>query len=889
MYASSWKKRVMVKASYYTNQDPEIFRKVFDHSIPLAFEEIVKKYPDRLAVGSTDGGFTYQQLNRAANRIARFILEVAGKTEQPIPLLLHKNHLLMATMLGILKSGNIYVPLAPSDPPARIASILEDCGASLVLTDTDHLAQVSSFILPEIRVINVEEISDAIDDSNLELDIDPDAIAFIIYTSGSGGKPKGVMQTHRNVRHYVNNYAEFISVTPDDRLTLLSPFSHSAVVMDIFSAFLYGASLFPFDVYSSGIGAIRDWLISEQITIYHSVPTLFRAFTDLLEGNEKFPEIRVVDLGGEIVYDTDVDAFRRNFSEGCVFANGLGSTELLVIFRCFIDNEYENTSRIVPIGFPVYGVEYLLLDEQGKDVGGDAVGEIVYTSPALTPGYWNAPELNERLFQSLPGHPGKRWFFSGDLGMQNPDGSLTLLGRKDLQIKVRGFRVELNEIEHVLAKHPAIKQAVVVDRQNAISGTSLFAFIVPHKIQEIDSSDLREFLSATLPEYMIPDQFVILESYPTTATGKLDRNALRGMEIKDKDYKTKSREPKPGMETDLVRIWKAVLGVPQVGVDENFFEIGGNSLIALRLAYDIHKEMGLSLPLTAIFEAPTIEKMAGYLDQSTVDKAWKAVHAVKPTGSKIPLFMVSPTVVDVITYHDLADHLNPEQPLYALYSQRWGNFKELDPHESDIISKFVDEIKKIQPTGPYLLGGYSAGGRAALQIVHQLEAGGDKVGCALIMDTFGPDYPKLLPSVTPRMFNRLKILRRVESYLWKFWILDWAGKRDLILSREKPLTSRVSNWIEKRTGEYRKANARTGSGVRQVDDFPFQQIKSPIVLIRAKRGLMGVQKDHSLGWRQIFGDKLSVVDVPGDHEAILFGPRVVHIGKVIQELLDRAV
>ena len=883
------KKRTMVKARYYTNQDPEVFRKVFDHSIPFAFEKIVKKFADRLVVRSRDGEYTYEQLNRSANRIARFIQECTEKTGQPVPLLLNKNHMLMAAMMGILKSGNVYVPLAPSDPPARIKDVLEDCGASLVLTDGDHLEQVRSFATPGIRIIDVEAISDTIDDSNLMLDIDPDALAFIIYTSGSAGKPKGVMQSHRNIQHFINNYAEFLSVTPDDRLTMLSPFSHSAVVMDIFSAFLYGASLFPFDVYTSGIGAIKDWLIDERITIYHSVPTLFRTFTGLLDGSEKFPDMRVVDMGGEIVYDTDVEAFRRNFWEGCVFANGLGSTELNVIFRCFIDNAYENHSRIVPVGYPVYGVEYLLLDEQGKDAGDNTVGEIVYTSPALTPGYWHLPELNKEAFRSLPGHPGKQWYFTGDLGMRNPDGWLTFLERKDLQIKVRGFRVELTEIELALAKHPAIKQAVVVDRENVTSGTSLVAFILPHKIQEIKSSDLRGFLSNTLPEYMIPDQYVVLEKFPTTATGKLDRIALRGLEIKERGQKAKTREPKPGMETNLVKIWKAVLSMQQVGVDENFFEIGGNSLIALRLAYDIHKELGMDLPLTAIFEAPTIEEMAEYLDQAADGKAWKAVHAVKTTGSKIPLFMVSPTVIDVITYHDLADHLDPEQPLYALYSQRWGSFKELDPNENDAITKFVTEIKKIQPTGPYLLGGYSAGGRAALQIVHQLEATGEKVGLALIMDTFGPDYPKLLPYVSPRMFNLLKIVRRVESYLWKFRILDWAGKCDLILSREKPLTSRVSNWIENRSGEFRKANERTGNVARQVDDFPFQQLKSPIVLIRAKRGLMGVHKDHSLGWWQVFGDNLTVVDVPGDHEAILFGPRIIHIGKVIQELLDRAV
>lgn len=879
----------MVIARYYTNQNPDILKNTRDCPIPENFESIVDRYPHNLAVKVGDSQFTYDALNRLANQVARVIQSHQEGNGKPIAILMQKSCQLIAGMMGILKSGNIYVPLAPSDPPARIKTILEDSGASLILTDNDTIQLVESLITPGMITINTDTIPPDVDDEDLSLLIDPDSLAFIIYTSGSSGKPKGVTQTHRNIQHYVYNYADFINVNPVDRLTMISPFSHSAVVMDIFSALLYGASLFPYDVPSNGIHALKDWLLNEEISIYHSVPTLFRAFTDLQDGFEKFPCIRVVDLGGEIAYNTDLEAFRRIFSEHCVFANGMGSTELTVIFRCFFPKEYKNEDRVLPVGFPVLGVEFKVLDEHGNDVGIGQIGEIIYSSPALSPGYWNLPELNAKVFRSLPDHPGSRWFFSGDLGRRNLDGSLTFLERKDLQIKIRGNRVELAEVEKCILEYDGVKQAVVVDQKHPQAGIALAAFIIPDAGKSIKKEALRDFISSKLPPYMIPDRFFFVERLPSTASGKLDRNSLRTMKLDERTSHDIKRNARPGLESELLKIWKHILDNSEVGVEDDFFEIGGNSLIALRLVYEIRRRTGLIFPLSAIFDALTIEKMAEYLNQSPGERSWNVLNLVKPNGNKIPLFMISPTVIDLITYRNLADHLDKEQPLFALHPLAWRTFRAINPEENEFVDRFVKEIKKIQPTGPYFLGGFSAAGRAALRVVHQLEEQGDEIGFVFMIDTFGPSYPKLLPLVTPKLFNFLKVVRRTESYIWKFLSMDRAGKRDLILSGETPFLTKVSRWFGKRVGEVHDASSEElPQPVKAKDAFPFYEVKSPVTLMRARRGLLGVKRDHSLGWRKVFGDRLTIIDVPGDHESILFGPNVPNISKIIQELIDKA-
>ncbi len=879
----------MVLANYYVDQDPRIFTKEFNQSIPEFFEGVVAQYSNSLAVKSVRGEYSYRSLNNISNQIARVINSKLSTSDKPIAILMHKDHRVMAAMMAVLKSGNFYVPLAASDPSARLVSILDDCQPGLILTDTDHLAQISAIAPPSTAILSIDQVDTGLDDTNLSKSIGPDALAHIIYTSGSSGIPKGVTQTHRNLRHLVNNYAEFISVKPQDRLTWMSPFSHSASVMDIFSALLYGASLFPYDVYSQGVNGIKPWLLDEKITIYHSVPTLYRAFTSQLDGKEKFPDIRVVDMGGETVYAEDVDAYKRNFSDACVFANGMGSTELVVIFRCVVTKAYPNNHKIMPIGYPVYGVDYMLLDENGEEVGEGDVGEIVYTSPALTPGYWHKPEENIQKFRILPGWGDKRWYFTGDLAHKTEEGYLVFSERKDLQIKIRGFRVEPREIELALEEHPSIQQAIVVDYEKQSKVNGLAAFLIPSGQGIPGNQILREYLRHSKPDYMLPEQFYNIEKYPLTATGKLDRNALRTMAAEEFHTNADSRKPKPGLEADLLSLWRSALKNPDVGLEDIFFDLGGDSLIALQLAFQMNKKLGIDLPINFLFQAPTVQDLAKRIQSGAQLSPGIQVHPLKTSGSLTPFFLVSPTVIDVITYYDLARYLDSQQPLYVLYSQVGGGFREIIPNGSEDLENLVSAVKKYQPTGPYLIGGYSAGGRAALNIAHQLEADGNKVDLVLMMDTFAPGYPQLKSWVSPRIFNIFKILRRVQSYMWKFWILDWEGKRKLLLSKEKPLTSRVSDWIGNRANELKKANLKEKHQVGyQSFSGGYEDIHADVALFRAKRGLIGVVKDHSLGWQGVFGERVEVIEVPGDHEAILFGPRIEKIGRLIQSCLVRA-
>jgi len=865
------------------------YERDFNQSIGTCFESQVSRYPDHIAIKTGEDQLTYHQLDQLANIIARKIIPNKKKSHRTISLYMTKNSALIAAMLAVLKTGNIYIPLASSDPAARVKHILEDSQTSLIITDDEHSTKVKTFVSRSIKVLNVDQMAADSDYNSPGTLVEPDEIANIIYTSGSTGKPKGVTQTHRNIQHLVNNYAKFIKVTPQDRMTLFAPFSHSAAVMDIYGALLYGATLLPYDIYSNGIEPIKNWLFKEHITIYHSVPTLFRTIIDILDGSEKFPDLRILDLGGETVYLKDIEAYKKHFSDDCIFTNGFGSTELTVLFQYKADKNYSSKETVFPIGSPVSGVDYLLLDEKGNEVEDNSIGELVYTSSALTPGYWKLPELNKAIFRSMPDHPGKRWIYSGDLVMRNQDGTLTFVERKDFQVKVRGFRVELAEIEHALETHPKIKQAVVVDRSTQSSESNLAAFIVPRSKQVPSAAVLREYLGRFLPDYMLPEYYLSLPSLPYTASGKIDRKALITVEIPKSPQKPPERDPYPGLEEKIVGIWKRVLGTDQVFVNSNFFELGGNSLTALRLAYQVRKDLDIELPLDAIFQTPTIELQAKLLRENGQDKSWNTLIPVKPKGNKTPFFLVSPTVIDVITYRDLAGQLEQEQPLYALYSQKGGAFREINEPIEEEINKFVKEIRQVQSKGPYLIGGYSAGGRAALHIAHKLETEGEIVRRVILLDTFGPGYPERLSWVTPRLFNLFKILRRFESYLWKFWILDWSGKRDLLLSRERPLVSRVSNWIENRTGEFKKAQNRSSNRERAETTFSFDKINATVVLLRAKRGLLGVKKDRSLGWHKVFDRKLVVQEVPGDHEAILFGPRIRKVADLIQEYLNKAM
>lgn len=603
----------------------EFEKREIEQSIPQRFEKIVRLYPDQLAVKTSTHALTYGELNGAANRLAQAILAERGARQEPVALLMEHDAPVVAAILGSLKAGKFYVPLDPALPRARLQYILEDLKASSVVTNHRNLSLAKSLAGTALDVLNNDELGH-LPRTDPVVDLSPRSLSWVIYTSGSTGKPKGVMQTHRNVLHFMMSYTNGLRISPDDRLTLLYSFSVNGGAHDIFAALLNGAALFPLDLKGEGLAGLGSWLKDERITIYHSVPTVFRHFVDSLTGQEKFPHLRVVRLGGEPVHQREVDMFRKHFPDDCILVNRLGSSETGSLRMYFIDKETRTHGNLVPVGYPVPDNEILLLEEDGRPCAGDE-GEIAVKTRYVSPGYWGRPDLTDAVFLPDPAGGEERIYRTGDLGRMLPDGCLLHLGRKEFFVKVRGYRIDIDEIENALRDCAGIKEAVVVARNNNSGDERLIAYYVPTLPPGPDVGELRAFLRASLPEYMIPGAFVTLDSIPLTVTRKIDRKALPDPVTSRPETGTPYAAPTTSTERELAGIWAEVLGVDEIGIHDDFFALGGHSLAAARIISRVIATFQSDLSIKALFDSPTIATMAAVIAGNAQRKASEAdVH-----------------------------------------------------------------------------------------------------------------------------------------------------------------------------------------------------------------------------------------------------------------------
>ena len=719
-----------------TNDFIEFRQEDVEQSIPDRFQQQVDKYPQRLAVKTRTHELTYDALNKAANRVSQAILNLRGEGEEPVALLLEHGTPVLIGIFGVLKTGKIYMPLDSTFPRARIDYILENSQAGLIITNNKNLSLARELSQNKLQLINIDELDAGLSTENPELSISPDASVWILFTSGSTGRPKGTVQNHRNVLHFTMNYTNNYHICADDRHILVYPCSFSGSATDIFAALLNGSSLFPFDLRTEVLSDLVNWLIQERVTIYHSPPTIFRHLLNSFTGDERFPNLRLIDMASEPVHKRDVELYKKHFSPDCIFVNRLGSSELNVIRRYFIDKNTEITGSIVPIGYAVEDTEILLLDDDGKDVGFNKEGEIVIKSRYLSPGYWRQPDITQAKFQPDPEGGDARLYYTGDLGLMLPDGCLLHMGRKDFQVKVRGFRIEVGEIEMALLGHDAIKETAVWVHEEQSGDKRLVGYLVPSGKQMPNVTELRQFLARTLPEYMIPSTFITLDALPLTPNGKLDRLALPSPDTTRPELAGVFVAPRDELEHKLIRIWEEILGVHPIGVKDGFFELGGDSLLAMQMFNQIQNTFGKNLPLAILFQASNVEELASILRQEGWSQPSSLLVTIQSGDSRRPLFCPHGCGCEVLIYKDLARNLGTEQPFYALRAQ--GVYGEKPPRSriEDMAAHYIREIRTIQPEGPYFIGGGGDGGWVAFEMAQQLLAQGQEVPLLIIMDAF---------------------------------------------------------------------------------------------------------------------------------------------------------
>ena len=605
---------IRAKCFHPTGTFIEFAKEEVEQSIPERFEKIVSTYPKHIAVKTRNQQLTYAELNHAANRVAHTILAHRGEGQEPVALLLPKGAPLTVAIFGVLKAGKIYVFLDPTLPHARLSHMLEDARTSLIVTNHDNLGLAKN-LAQQRQWLNIDDLHSSFRAENPCLPLSPDALAYIIYTSGSTGLPKGIVENHRNVMHYIMTETNDLHICAEDRLTFLA-----AQGRDIFRAALNGAAVYPIDIKQEGLTGLARWLIEEEITIYNSVESAFRHFVNTLTGAEQFAHLRLIKLMGETVYRRDVELYRKHFSERCIFVNWYGPNETGLLSHYLVDKNSVITGSVVPVGYAVNDKIIQVLDEDGNEVGYEQIGEIAVQSHYLSPGYWCRDDLTRAAFRISASAETDRCYRTGDLGSMKPDGCLTHLGRKDFQVKIRGNRVEIHEVEMALMELEAVKEAVVVAREDVPGHKRLVAYIVPARAPAPIASALRVALAAKLPDYMIPSAFVFVDSLPLIGIGKVDRRALPDPGHSRPELDTPYVAATTPVEEQLAKIWAEVLSLDQVGIHDNFFDLGGHSLAATRVISQVLKQFQMEVSLQSLFQSPTVAEMAAVITEHQAKK-----------------------------------------------------------------------------------------------------------------------------------------------------------------------------------------------------------------------------------------------------------------------------
>jgi amino acid adenylation domain-containing protein len=799
-----------------------------------------------------------------------------------------------------MKVGRPYVAIDPSASNSYIKFVLEDTGATTLLSDSRNHPRFDQLLGGGVdqQTLNIEDLDDRLSEANPGISVSPDADCILFYTSGSTGRPKGVRKIHRNILHTTAGVTNDLNISANDRISLLVSLSFAASRFGIAGALLNGGTLCPFDIKMHGLGAMLDWLATEGITVFHTLPSTFRSFLQSLEPSTRLQNVRLNVLGGEPLTATDLGLFRRHFSPECILVNTLGATECGVVARYHIQPNDPVNGEQIPVGYPIRDKQVLILDENRAELPPGEVGQIAVRSRFMSPGYWKDEPLTATKFLPDPEGGDERIYLTGDLGKLRADGLLEHLGRSDSQVKIRGYRVEPGQIEAALRELEAVRQAAVVARRSPNGEPWLVGYVVPRGKPGLLVGELRRQLRDELPEYMIPARFVELVELPLTPAGKLDKQALPEPQDDRSVPEADFERPKEGLEAELAVIWEDILAVQPVGRTDDFFDLGGESLLAMRLFARIEKQLGKQLPLASLFRASTLASQATLLAGEAGQADWPNLAPVQTRGSRPAFFCVSPPVVDVLAYRELALEMGLDQPFYALYSHglRRPEGASRVGYEA---ARYLEELRAFQPSGPYYLGGYSNGGRVALEMAHQLIAHGEQVPVLVMLETYGPHYLRRDPRMPLPLYRGLRWLRRAGVRLENFtpwlvgharnlWELDWPGRMAYLSFKLRRRGQWLNRWMRSRDLKLRPAlrdqpwqGAIPGSYL----DYQPPQYGGKVVLFQGDRQPWGIQRDKDMGWHNVLIGEFEIHQVPGDHQSILFGPRLA----VLAEKLTKAL
>jgi len=587
-------------------------------TIHAAVEAQAAKAPDRIAVVSASRSLTYRRLNEEANRLARVLISEAEPEEAPIVVGCSEAAAGVVALLAALKAGRVFVSLDLGDPPARNSSMLQALGAGTIVTDDGGLGLTSALSAGRSRrAINVDALPEDASADDLRLPISADAVARIVLTSGSTAEPKAIIQTHRTTLCGAIAVNNAIQLCSEDRMLV-----GASVFSGIWRPLLVGGAVHVFDFKRDDLNCLRRWIEGSQVSVLRTTPSVFRRLVAALAlratpGGNLLSSLRVIEMMGEPLSWECVRLYQEHSARECILINLLGSKEVLDYRHYYIDHDTAPRDGSVPAGFALGGASVTVVDEHREAVARGRCGEIAVKTRSMSPGYWRRPDLTNESF-GRDSADGERIYLTGDRGVLTPEDCLLYAGRRDSMVKIRGQRVDVAHLEEVLRQSPSLADAAVIAAATEQGDNKLSAFVVALGPKRASERDLRRELGARLPDSMIPAEFVFLDSMPTTAMGKIDREGLRSLAAASQPQVEPMLPPGTSFEAEVATIWAQVLQRDRIGVEDNFFELGGDSLMAMQIAAKIYDRFGVEVPLSVVFERPTVEALARHVSEASV-------------------------------------------------------------------------------------------------------------------------------------------------------------------------------------------------------------------------------------------------------------------------------
>lgn len=892
---------VLSRAAVAESQDQEMQARwnETDADFPQAcahelFEEQAARSPLAIAVVGRGKSLTYRDLNGRANQVANYLRKQGVGPGDLVGVCLERCPELVSALFGVWKAGGAYVPLDPSYPQERLSFMVNDASIRTVLTEQKHKQMFSS--LGE-RAICMDEDWQAIAQEN-STDLDhcttPSDLAYVMYTSGSTGKPKGAMIHHCGLVNYLWWAIGQYKVRSGGSVPVHSSISFDLTVTSLYPALLTGGQV---ELLGEDVGAL-NLLAALRETKHRNLvkitPAHLETLSQQLSGREMAGLTDLFVIGGENLQAENLRVWRESAPRTRLI-NEYGPTETVVGCCVYEVRPEDPHNGPVPIGRPIANMRMYILDENLLPQAPGVMGEIYIGGVGVARGYLNREELTRERFLKDPFSSDKeaRMYRTGDLGRYRQDGIIEYLGRTDNQVKVRGYRIELGEIEAALASWPRAQSCVVLAREDVPGDKQLVGYLVLRESEKPQTDDLLAFLKNRLPEYMVPARLVFLDSFPLTPNGKIDRKALPAPS-EDTARAKEIIAPSDPLEHMLVGIWAKILKVKQISVTDDFFDLGGHSLLAVRVSTEVERLCHIRLPLAILFETPTVAALAEYLRKQNWAPSWSSLVPIRSRGSRPPLFLMHSHGGNTLEYHALANLLDADQPVYALQARGLDGHIRSNSTVEEMATAYLEEIRSIQPEGPYYLGGFCLGGLLALEAAQQLRAAGEEVPLVTMIQSIHPQFLGFRPGTALPYRLWYRTTKRVDLELENLSHrgMKYLVERSEFVLRSLPPKVAVALGRVKVNGNTDLSHLPTRYILEVLSVEHSNALKryvprtynGKVLLFRASEQLRGLAVEEDLGWGNVLRGNLEICEIRGHQQNLLLRPNVI---KLAEELNSR--